>query len=1025
MLISTSFFCGVLTVLVGCNGSERAAVAESDRTNSSPAAERGDSASGSKSIRDQSSNSSNAAAKLREAIDQRDWNLAKSYCQSALISSGDDPDVVTNVAIVNAQSGDRRTGARLLADAAQLASYSPSSRVNLAAQALVGVGEIHSAIELLENSLRENPGEDALRRMLVGFLAEAQLSSRYRPHMKELIRRRAFDLPLLVSTTDTSARYLSESTAAKLLKLNPQDLRIRLVDAFLYLYRHDFENAVVVLNQILEKHPDFVPAQAMLGRALAGFEQWEAFPQWFHSTLPSVTEYADFWLAIGDAAAQNDSTAAAAWAYHRAGRVDPNLAIAWNRLRLTLLKLNADSDGSVPIPNETILRIAEHERNLMKLGERFSAFNGEDDQSQEKATEVALRLFHLGRIWEAEAWTAIATTLPNEKTEKLASVREKVIQKLRTSDEWIHPDTPVLNLDLDHLPKAEPEKIAGVEIGHANLLNKLAPAVLTPDHLRLVDSSQPWGLRGIGAGNNPDDARLAPLIRSTGSGGGAIDFDLDGLPDLFVVNAGGKMLREDSMPNNLMRNIGTTFITIGANAMLQDRGFGQGAAIGDFNEDGFPDLYVGNLGKKKLYRNNGDGTFSDVSDLLGDQSDGWYTSGCFADINGDTLADLAVIRYCQTVDHLDQACHFGDGSLGPCHPLKFPGDTDQFFRMSENGTLMDVTRQWVSDISAGRGLAMVAGALTGKNVEVFVANDMSRNFFYSARDSATGSGNTGSGNFELSESGAIRGVAVDGLTRAQASMGIASSDFDLDGDLDFYVTGFAREYNTYHEQVSPGIWKDTTTNLGLDQPTLGLVGFGTEAVDLDNDGMDELIVTNGHIGDFDSPDIPPYEMPMQVFRRNEQGKFSLVDDDHWSEYFRTSHVGRALWTTDVNRDGRVDVFVTDLHESVKLLVNETSTDNDRIGFKLVATKSSRDGVGAVIRFRCGNQSRVLWMLSGDGYLCSNEKTLIAGLGDCEAVSDVAVTWQDGSITEISQLKTNRQYLIVQGQDEPFVMHSYE
>ena len=150
----------------------------------------------------------------------------------------------------------------------------------------------------------------------------------------------------------------------------------------------------------------------------------------------------------------------------------------------------------------------------------------------------------------------------------------------------------------------------------------------------------------------------------------------------------------------------------------------------------------------------------------------------------------------------------------------------------------------------------------------------------------------------------------------------------------------------------------------------------------------------------------------------------LLDDDAWGEYFSDSHVGRALWTTDVNRDGRNDIFITHSYEQIRLLVNESKDQNDKIAFRLVATDCARDAVGAVIRFQSGGQSRTLWQLSGDGYFCSNEKTLIAGLGKSEMVTDVTVTWQDGSVDEIGTLKANTQYLIVQGSREAFPLLQY-
>ncbi len=229
--------------------------------------------------------------------------------------------------------------------------------------------------------------------------------------------------------------------------------------------------------------------------------------------------------------------------------------------------------------------------------------------------------------------------------------------------------------------------------------------------------------------------------------------------------------------------------------------------MGDFNEDGFADLFFANLGKNRLLRNNGDGTFTDCTDRLeGDAADTWSTSGSFVDINDDGIADLVVTNYCKPVPNLDKPCPNEEGVLGPCHPLKFPADDDQFFAGTADGRFVNVTADWVGPTAPGRGLGIVSGA-----------HSMVKS---SASSSPTTCRETVSIHapkvkpMKLIDSASARGVAVDGTSQDQASMGIASSDFDRDGDLDFYVTGFAREYNVYYEQISPGMWKDETSKLG-------------------------------------------------------------------------------------------------------------------------------------------------------------------------------------------------------------------
>jgi tetratricopeptide (TPR) repeat protein len=949
---------------------------------------------------------------MEAAMDAGDWQLADRYGKQALIVRPDDPELLTKLAKINAYSDRKREAAFLLVDAARLANYQPASRVNFAIQTLIDVGEIYPAIELLEQSLMAHPDEDDQRRILVGFWMEVQRPDRIGEHLQKLIQKRKFDFLLLVSTTDTSSRRLSEQTSRRLLQRNPEDRRVRLADAFLYLYRHDAGGAAEVLEDILDHHPDFAPAHAMYGQVLSAGSRWQAMPQWLQQAPPESQDFADYWLTFGDVAIANGRPAEAARAYWEATRRDPNRDLAWDRLRLSLQLLRSgESEYRDRITEAQLSVISEHFDHLQSLREKFNDFTAGGRESQTSATQVARELFHLGRLWEAEAWSAAATTLGQQPSQELAALRQAIIARLRRDSAWFAQDTPALNLDLSFLPQPRLDSSSD-----AQPPSTVVPALASVDHLRLSEQSEAWGLLSVGQGNNPTNARLAALIRSTGVGGGAIDYDLDGLADLLMVNAGGTMLEADSMPNELLRNLGDSFFRVSDRAGVGDKGFGQGLAVGDFNEDGFADLFFANLGKNRLLRNNGDGTFTDCTQLLqGDVQRRWSTSACFVDFSADSIADLVVTSYCQTVPDLDKACPNEEGVLGPCHPLRFPADVDQFFASTPQGRWVNVTADSIDQTTPGRGLGIVSGSLDSQNLGIFIANDMSRNHFYAPAEGAEP---------RLIDSASPRGLAVDGLSRAQASMGIASSDFDLDGDLDFYVTGFAREYNVYYEQISAGLWKDETSKLGLVEPTLMMVGFGTQAIDMDNDGIDEIIVTNGHIGEFSDPEVPPYEQPLQIFRRNERGSFVLLDDDAWGSYFRTPHVGRALWTTDVNRDGRNDVLITHTHEQLRLLLNHSEDHNDRIAFRLVATRCSRDGVGAVLRFRCHGQTRTLWLLSGDGYMCSNEKTLIAGLGRADQVTDVTVTWQDGSMDEVGTLDANSQYLIVQGQGEAFAQHRY-
>ncbi len=967
---------------------------------------------------------------FRRAFGAKDWESARLHSESALVISPHDADLLTQVATAVAFSGEKRKAAELLVEAAREAKFQPRTRVDYALQALIDVGDLYAAIELLQEMLVNDPESDRHRKILVGFLSEAQRTDLIAPHYKVLIRRRIFDLPLLLSVTDTSSRRLSNNTVAKMVDRNPTDLRVRLSDAFAAMYSRDSKSASEILTEVLNRHPEFEPAHAMLGQALVASQQWHLLSDWLEKSPAGVGQFPDYWVTLGDIQNRKTESEYAIRCYWEATRRDPNHLIAWSRLHESgvrwkkasaLLAVPEDEAivGRMQISEEDLELIQDRVQKLLNLQVVFNDFAAGKNDQQKAAIEVSKSLTGLGRSWEAEAWAAYALTLVEEPYQGAEKIHAAAVKKLRQDESWFAISTPATALNFGAFPETQISKL--IEQSRSDeIVNTLEKPSLLPllnghNHLRLVDESLQWGLRGVGGGNCPEDPSLAPLIRSTGAGGGATDMDLDGLPDLVVVNAGGDILQENSRGNQLLRNIGDRFQHVGELAGASDKGFGQGVAIGDLNGDGWGDLIFANLGRNRILLNNADGTYSDLPWSVAVNTDErWSTSACAADFNGDGLMDWMATNYCQIEAGLEDACPNDDGELGPCHPLKFTADTDSFWLATAQGAFEPMV--FAEDaIVPGRGLGVIAGALhADSGWGCFVANDMSRNSMYVRRRESDGG-------ISLVDQSVSRGVAVDGRSQTQASMGIAATDFDRDGDLDFYVTGFAREYNVYYEQSLPGFWADRTGQYSMLQPTLRWVGFGTQAVDLDNDGLDELVVANGHIGRFSDPESPPYEQPMQFFRRDDRGSFEEINSREWGGYFSTDHVGRALWKADVNRDGKLDLVVTHVSESTRLLINRSKIDCHVIAFTLVGTSSNRDAIGAVLRLRSSNGESTLFVVSGDGYLCSNEKILVEGLGQAAFVQNVEVVWPNGDVELFGDLSADKHYQLVEGSGKAFVL----
>ena len=507
------------------------------------------------------------------------------------------------------------------------------------------------------------------------------------------------------------------------------------------------------------------------------------------------------------------------------------------------------------------------------------------------------------------------------------------------------------------------------------------------------------------------DGPKVPIAQVLGCGGGVLDLDKDGNHDLVFAAAGGKIRDRTSQPGAMYLKRGEIFQAVSIESGFRDTGFGHGIAVGDYNEDGFEDLLVLNLGRNSLFRNNGDGTFQDVSgDLPAGGGDAWSVSAAIADLNGDGLSEIVVVNYCDAEERIGDRCFHTDGQEINCYPRRFRAGHDQFLSLEPDGTWKDVSADWTQQPVPGRGLGIVAGRLDGESMSTYVVNDASANHLYRWDKTET--------NKPLVESAVGRGLAFDAQSLDQGSMGVASGDFDGDGRLDFYVTGFANEYNILYEQLAPGVWSDQTAHRKLVSSTLDLVGFGTESVDLDNDGYDELVVTNGHVGDFDAA-TSPYAQPLQVFRWARGGRFSSVPFDSWGEYFDEPHIGRALFTCDLNSDGRSDLVTTHLREPVALLVNRTNSKHHQINFRLVATEGTRDAIGAIVEFETGDKKvsrhRRLFRLAGHGYMCTNRPELCAGVGSAEIVREVRVTWPNGEIQQFGDLESDAEYLLIQGQ----------
>ena len=515
-----------------------------------------------------------------------------------------------------------------------------------------------------------------------------------------------------------------------------------------------------------------------------------------------------------------------------------------------------------------------------------------------------------------------------------------------------------------------------------------------PGPIRLEEVTEASGVEYTNVSGEPEKRFI---VSSLGSGAALLDYDADGDLDLYLVN--GAPLRDRTPgpgePNRLFRNEGGLRFTDRTEAAgVGDRGWGYGVAASDYDDDGFPDLYVTNRGENALYRNRGDGTFARVPDAGGAPHPGFSASAAFFDADGDGDLDLFVLGY--TADSLESlplpgaaASCVWFGLPVFCGPSGLLAATDAFYRNRGDGRFEEATADAGLDAAEpGYGLGVVASDLDGDgDPDLYAANDSVPNHLWI---------NDGAGRF--SERGLFAGVAynMDGL--AQAGMGVDAGDFDDDGLADLFVTNFSHDTNTAYRNAGNGFFEDSTTRNDLRVPGWFSLGWGTRFTDLDGDGLLDLFVANGHVypDAADAGSGTTYAMANQIFRNRGDGAFAEIA---WGSPVRSS---RGAAFGDLDGDALPEVVVVNVDDRAALFANRSAGQG--VTLRLVGVSGPRDGAGAVVFFLgpSGVRHRREAHRSGS-FLSSSDPRVFLGAGSGEQVSSVEVVWPGGSREALGDL----------------------
>lgn len=550
----------------------------------------------------------------------------------------------------------------------------------------------------------------------------------------------------------------------------------------------------------------------------------------------------------------------------------------------------------------------------------------------------------------------------------------------------VEPDVPA---------KSAPKPPTG-----GGLLDDLEPAensvdaIVSDCRVRFNDVHEEAGLR-FTYDNGASPKKLMP--ESTSGGAAWLDYDADGLWDLFCGQGGRLDTAEwaDQPVDELYRQRPAgAFESVTERAQLEDRGFGHGVAAGDFDNDGFDDVFIAGVHHNQLLKNMGDGTFLDVSDAIAVPGRRWSSTAAWADVDRDGDLDLYVATYVDYDPLHPIECLDDQGNPSTCNPTAVEGVPDLFFVNEGDGTFRECAAERGLVGPGSKSLGVVIADLSGDSIpDIYVANDTEANHYFV---------NDGTSRFQ--DQAVAMGCALSGLGQAQASMGIGFGDYDRNGWPDLYLTHFTDDSNTLYQNLGDSGFVDVTRELGLHLPTLPYLAFGTVMADFDSNGWQDLFVANGHIDDWRKRTGSMWKMPPQFF---------VFDGRQWQEctksagpYFERELLGRAVASADYDGDGDLDLAVTHQNDPMALLRNDSESGH-WLQARFIGTESNRRGIGVKMVVRQGDLELVQELPGGTSYACSHQPLLQFGLGASDAPCDVTVTWPSGRRQELKQVPVDQ------------------
>lgn len=496
------------------------------------------------------------------------------------------------------------------------------------------------------------------------------------------------------------------------------------------------------------------------------------------------------------------------------------------------------------------------------------------------------------------------------------------------------------------------------------------------------------------------------FLETVGSGAAFFDYDSDGFVDIYLVNGADLPGSNSSVPptNRLYRNNADgTFTDVTEQVGVGDTGYGAGCAVADYDNDGDLDLYVTNFGANVLYRNNGDSTFTDVTQHTGVGDNRWSLGCTFADYDSDGFVDLYVTNYIDFHFETHTSCT-QKGVATYCPPESFQGAPDTLYRNNGDGTFTDVTTIAGVYNEDGKGMGVVFGDYDNDgDADCYVGNDAGENFLYQ---------NRGDGTF--TNVGWMAGVEADENGNVQGTMGVDFGDYDNDGLLDLIAINYQQQLNALYRNDNGNFFTDVSFVAGM-ADSLPYVGWGVDFFDVDNDGDKDLLIANGHLQDtvekYD--DTTTYPQRNHLLVNNGHGGFADESVEAGSA-LQSRKVSRGIATADYDNDGDLDVLISNANDSPQLLRNDGGNQSNWILIRTIGTRSNRTGIGTRVKIQTDDSTQIDEVRGGSGYLSQNDLRLHFGIGAHKRLDRIEARWPSGVVDIIQDIAPNQIITITEG-----------